>query len=455
MGLGQGLNVQSIVQTLTQAAQANDAVYTNQQTALQNQTSALNNVSSLLTSLQLAAQTLQDPAGPLAARAANSSNSSVVTATASSSAATGSYSVVVTNLASTSTWIAGDAKGNALASGDKVFGTSGTITIQVGGASGKQLSINIGGSNDTLNSLASYINSSAQNPGVTASVVTDANGARLALTSNQSGAPGEISVTASVPGLSFSEAVQGKNAGLSVNGVPVASSTNVVTGVVPGVTFDLAGLNTASSPASVTVTQDATQASAAINSFVSAYNAVAQAINAQFTYTAGASSQPALFSDSSLQQVQSTLANDINYAVQGNSGISGLASIGVSLQQDGTLSVDNTALSAALSSNPAAVQTFFQGPNYTTGFAGQFFNDINKLNDPTNGVIALDLQGINSQEQDVTQIINNFNANLLLQEQQWTTEYSQVNATLQQLPTLLQQIGAQVNTSSSASNTLG
>src|SRR5579864_8626812 len=105
-GLGQGLNVQSIVQTLTQAAQANESVYTNEQTLYQSQTSALNNISSLLTSLQVAAQALQDPAGALVARDATTSNSSVVTASASSGVKTGTYSVVVNNLASTSTWVA-------------------------------------------------------------------------------------------------------------------------------------------------------------------------------------------------------------------------------------------------------------------------------------------------------------------------------------------------------------
>src|ERR1700722_6981821 len=131
-GLGQGLNVQNIVQTLTTAAQANESIYTNEQTLYQSQTSALNSISGLLTSLQVSSQTLQDPAGPLAARDANSSNSNVVTATASSGVSAGSYSVVVNNLASTSTWVAGSPSGQTLASGDTVYGSSGNITIQVG-----------------------------------------------------------------------------------------------------------------------------------------------------------------------------------------------------------------------------------------------------------------------------------------------------------------------------------
>lgn len=461
-GMGAGLNVQSIVQTLTQAAQSSESVYTNEQTLYQSQTSALNNISSLLTSLQLAAQTLQDPAGPMDARVATSSNSSVVTATANSGNPTASYSVVVSNLASNDTWLFGGQSGNSLASGSTVFGDSGTLAIQVGT---NTLTVPVqasgtGGQTNTLNTLAAYINSSPQNPGVTATVVTDTTGARLALTSNTSGSPGAITISGTVtasgsePGLTYNELTPAAqlNANVTINGITVQPSSNSVAGVITGVTFNLTGINTSTSPATVSVTQDTSQASTAINSFVSAYNAVVQAINTQFTYTAGASSQPPLFSDSTLQQVQATLAADVNYIMNGNSGITGLSSIGVNLQQDGTLSVDSGALNAALTSNPTAVQTLLQGPDYLGGLAGQFYNGISTVNDPISGVIALDLKGINSQEQDVTQIISDFNANLQQQELIWTAEYSRVNATLQELPLLLQQIGVQLNTSGSSSS---
>jgi flagellar hook-associated protein 2 len=460
-GMGQGLDVQTIVQTLTQAAQSTESVYTNEQTLYQNQTSALDNISNLLTSLQLSAQTLQDPAGPLDARVASSSNSNVVTATASNGIPAGSYSVVVNNLASNDTWLFGGQNGNPLATGDTVFGDSGSLTIQVGT---NQLTVPIqasgtGGQTNTLNALAAYINSSSQNPGVTATVVTDTTGARLALTSNTTGSPGAITISGtattsgSEPGLSYSEITPAAqlNANATIDGITIQPSTNSVTGVIPGVTFNLTGVNTSTSPATVSVSQDTNQASTAINSFVSAYNAVIEAINTQFTYTAGASSQPPLFSDSSLQQIQATLTTDVNYIMSGNSGINGLSSIGVNLQQDGTLSVDSDTLNAALSSNPAAVQTLFQGPDYVSGLAGQFYNDTNTLNDPVSGAIALDLQGINSQEQDVTQTISEFNANLQQQEQIWTAEYSQVNATMQQLPLLLAQAGDSSSSTSSSS----
>jgi flagellar hook-associated protein 2 len=538
-GLGQGLNVQTVVQSLTTAAQAGEDVYTDEQTLYNSQISALQNITSLMTTLQTATQALQDPAGALAARDANSSNSSVVTATADSGIPTGNYSLVVNNLASTSTYASlPQQSANATLN-------AGTMQFTVGGQT-ETINVSSGNNNNTLSSLASYITNG--NYGVTANVITDAQGAILTLTSNTSGASGEISnmsdnlglglgltnsavsslqssstasvsngtisysvggnnyqinvnssnsnnnlsslasyintnsanlggVTANVvtnaqgsylalssssgaisnvsdsTGLGMSsydaEAVTGQNASFSVNGVNVQTASNTVTGVIPGVTLSLQSAS--SSPVTLSVTEDVDQAGTAIENFVSAYNAVAQALNTQFTYTSGASSQPPLFSDSSLQQVQSTLATDINYFMSGNSGINSLSSVGVDLQQDGTLSVNTTTLASALSSNPSAVQNFFQGANYTGGFAGQLYNDVNNLNDPVSGVITVDENGINQELTDVTNTISEFNTNLQQQEQQWTTEYSQVNATLEQLPSLIQQAGGQVSSSSSSS----
>jgi flagellar hook-associated protein 2 len=438
-GLGQGLNVQSVVQSLTTAAQAGETVYTNEQTLYSSQISDLQSVSNLLTTLQTATQALQDPAGALSARDANSSNSSVVTATANSGVSTGNYSIVVGNLASTAILTSQPQNSATAAVG------AGTIQYTIGS---NNYTINVGAS-DTLTSLVSSINNG--NYGVTASIVNDSAGSFLTLTSNTAGGAGEITNLTDSSGLGLSTAVHGKDASLSVNGVPITESTNTVTGVIPGVTLDLQG--TSASPVTVSVTPDVTQATTAINNFVSAYNAVANAMNTEFTYTAGASSQPPLFSDSALQQVQSTLASDINYFTSGNIGINGLSSLGVNLQQDGTLSVDSATLTAALSSNSTAVQNFFQGADLVSGFGGQLYNDINKLNDPTQGVLALDLQGIDREQQDVTNTISDFNANLLIQEQQWTTEYSQVNATLEELPSLIQQAGGQISSTSSSSTT--
>jgi len=107
----------------------------------------------------------------------------------------------------------------------------------------------------------------------------------------------------------------------------------------------------------------------------------------------------------------------------------------VNVQQDGTLSVDTGTLTSALSGNFSAVQSFFQSA--TNGFATNFSNDLTTLTDPTKGALYIDLQGISQDQAAVTQQISDFQANVAQQQQTWTQQFSQVNATLQTLPLLL------------------
>jgi flagellar hook-associated protein 2 len=441
LGLGTGINVAAFVQQLTQAAsvplqqmQAEQATYTAQQ-------NAISNINSLLSTLQNATLTLQDPLGPMAAVVANSSNSSVLTASAASGTATGTHTVTVNSLATTSSFDT-----NTLASGTTTFGT-GQFTLQVG--SNTATTITVDSTNNTLNGLASAINGG--NYGVTASVITDANGSRLALVSNTSGVPGNISITGNTTGLTFSQTATGTNASFTLDGVPLNSTSNTVTGVLSGVTLNLVG--TSSSPVTLTLSGDPTQATNAINSFVSAYNAVVQAINTQQTYTPNATSQPPLFSDSSLAQVQQTLATDMNYVISGNNGITSLSSFGVNLQQDGTLQVDTTSLNSALTASFSSVQNFFQQVGSTNGFAVNLNNSLATLTNPASGPLYVDNNGITGAQNALASQISAFQANLAQQQQTWLQEYSQVNTTLQTLPLMLAQINGQLGALSGSTTT--
>jgi len=432
LGLNQGLNVQQTVATLVAAAQATEQPLLDQQKLLSSQQSALNNINNLLNTLQTAVQALQDPVGALAATSAASSDASVLTAATTTGATVGTHSVTVNSLATTSSYDT-----NALASDSTTFAT-GQFTIQVG--SGSPVTVTVDSTNNTLSGLASYINS--QNYGVTASVITDANGSRLALVSNNPGAPGDLVISGNTTGLTFNKTATGSNASLTVDGVSINSTSNTVSGVIPDVTLTLTG--TSANPVTVTIAPDAARVSDAINNFVSAYNAVIQAINSQLTYTQGASQQPPLIADAGLAQVQQELYNDINYTITGNNGITSLASLGVMLQSDGTLSVDSSTLNAAISGNSSAVQNFFQQAGTLNGYAINFGNDLLNLTNPGAGPLYIELQGIAQNQQSLQNDINDFQARLDQQQQLWLKEYAQVNSTLQTLPLLLQQITGQL-----------
>ncbi len=72
------------------------------------------------------------------------------------------------------------------------------------------------------------------------------------------------------------------DAQLTVDGVPVDSGTNTLTGAIPGVTLSL-GAADPNTPVLVSVQPDTTTASQAIQNFVDAYNAVIGSINGQYT----------------------------------------------------------------------------------------------------------------------------------------------------------------------------
>ncbi len=431
-GLGQGINVQQFVQYAVADQQANITALQTQQTTLGSQTGELSTISRDLSNLDDAVFALSNPLGALNGEAASSSNSSVVSATASGSATPGSHSITVNSLATTSSYYT-----NALSSSNSTI-SPGSFQIQVG--SNSPVTVTVNSSDNTLSQLAASINN--QNIGVTASVIQDANGYRLALVSNSSGAPGDITVSSNTgTGLNFTKAVTGTNASLVVDGIPISSASNTVSNVINGVTLNL-GSAAPNTSVAVNVSPDTSQATTAINNFVSAWNTVITEINNQFKVASDGSGGGALEADNTLQQAQSMLLSAISYSVSGNNGMVNLASIGVNMNDDGTLTVDNGALSSALASNFSAVQNLMQ--NATGGFAQNLDSVIQTINAPNTGILSLDSQSITNTSQGLTQQISDLQAALATQEANLTTVYSQVNATLQELPLLESQISQQI-----------
>lgn len=431
-GLGQGINVQQFVQFAVANQQATIAALQTQRTTLASQTDELTKITSQLSTLDNAVSALKDPLGTLSSQVATSSNSSVVGATASSVATTGTHSITVNSLATTSSYYTG-----ALSSSSSTI-SSGSFQIQVG--SGSPVTITVDSTNSTLSKLASSINS--KGAGVSASVIQDSNGYRLALVSTNSGAPGDLTVSGNSTSLSFTKAVTGTNASLVVDGIPISSASNTVSNVINGVTLNL-GSPSANTPVTVNVSPDTTQVSGAINDFVSAYNTVISEINSQFKVASDGSGGGALETDNSMREVQSMLLGAITHSVTGNDGIVNLASMGIKMNNDGTLAVDSGALSSALASNFSAVQNLLQ--NASTGFMQNFSSVIAGMTSAGTGVLSLDSQSITNTSQSLGQQITDLQAALAIQETNFTKIYAQVNATLQELPLLQSQISQQLS----------
>lgn len=444
---GNGIDVNSLATQVLAPEQNQLQLYQQQKSALQTQGSLLTGMNNDLGSLSSAVNSLTDILGPLAAQTVASSQPSIVTGSAQSTATPGTHTIVVSSLATQGT-VYTDALVNAdtsiLASGAE----TGDLQIQVGGAGGATHDIAItAGSNDTLNTLASYINS--QDWGITATLLNDASGARLAVYSQSTGSEGALSVANNTTTLNFNMPLGGTNATFTVDGIPFSSDTNTVTGAIPGVSLSLMGAYPGIQ-AQLTVGPNTTQAAEAINSFVSAYNAVIGDINTQFTVDPSTNSEGPLGSDSSLRSLQSSLLADATYSL-GSGSIASLSSLGITMNDDGTLSVDSSHLNNALSTNPSEVLNFFRNASQT-GFANNFATDLQNMTDPTVGLLNLDLTQNQQQQLDLTGTINDFEDQMTAQQQQLVTEFSQVNALIEEYPYMLEAIDMQLGIQPSASN---
>ena len=517
VGIGQGIDINSVVSQLLDAQRGPEKVWQSQQTDLQTQSVVLTTVKAELSDLTARINALKDVLGAVTAKAANSSDENILAATAQATAANGNHVVVINNLAATSSAYTDPvAKGATL--------SAGTITLQVG--NGQAATIPVGTGTNTLDSLASYINNHPT-LGVTASVINDANGSRLALISNTPGLPGNLTLTSSggagtpsytgvgdgtitglaggrssvaetitltalddthfavngsvsgslgtatvgtafssgqigftidagatdfeagdqftvtttAPPLNFHQ-VAGRNASLTVDGIPISSSSNTVSDVIPGVTLNLVG-GTAGSTVNVSVAPDTTAATQAVTGFVASYNTLITLINSQFVPPSNGGAAPPLSGNSSLRLLQSNLLNDVTYSLDHNNGLVSLATLGVTMSNNGTLSVDASRLNDAITNHTADFQNFFQSVETNNkGWAQNFGTDLLNINDSTQGLINVELTQNTATQKALTTQINNFEDRLAITQQQLIIKFSQINAALEQLPVLQNQISS-------------
>ena len=438
---GTGIDVTAVVNQILDSERGPENAMKTQQSQLQSEATDLNTLQSELTALQTQVNALRDPVGVLSKAAATSSRTEIISATAQGSAAAGTHLVVVNNLAST-----GTAYSDAVQSSSSTF-SAGVISLTIGGV---QHDIQVDSTNNTLSGLAKSINS--QNLGVTASIVNDASGSRLALVSNAAGSAGDISIVSNRSGLAMNKGATGQNASLMIDGVPYSSASNIVTGAIAGVTLNL---NSSAPNTEVLVTVGVDQASVqqAVQDFVTAYNTLIKSVNSEFSYDATTGSSGVLSTDSSIRTLQSILLSNITYSITGNNGLVNLASIGVNMNNDGTLSVDSSQLSNVINTDYSDFQNFFQ--TGTTGFAQNLGSTLNMLASPGDGIINVDLTENLSMQSQLTQQINDFEDRLAAQQTSLINEYSQMDTLLREYPLQMQQIQSQLASLPTYSSTSG
>ncbi len=426
---GQGFDVASTVTSILAIESGVETPWKAQLSNLQAQDAAFSAIGTQLSTLSSALASLTNFDGLFASKQGSSSNTNVLSLTsASTNAVAGSHTIVVNNLAQTSSYYSGQV-------GSASDTLSGSLTLQIG--SGTAQTITLDSSNNTLTSLAAAINQGSY--GVTANVVTDTTGARLSFVSKTGGAGGQITLnsnltdTTTASAVSFTVGQQGVDASLTVDGLTTTSASNTVTNAIPGVTFQLlsAPLNT---PVQVQITNDNSSIESAVQSVVTAYNAIVASIKTQEGKDSTGAAEP-LYADPTLALLQTQLSQAL-FGGAASGSVKNITQLGLSVQTDGTLALDTDTLDSALNSNYSDVEGFFQQAG---GFGQSLTTTLNSLgNATTTGAISLALAQNATNEQGLTDNIADEETLIATERVSLTAELNLANQLLQSIPSQIE-----------------
>lgn len=355
-GLASGLDTNSIIDQLVKIESTSVTTAQARQAAYQSQISQLGDLTSKLKALDTAAATLKT-SGALGLTQVGTASG--FGATPGSTAVAGRYSLLVDHLATAAkarTQPATFTSGN-----DAVRG--GTLTLSISGVS-TDVTITDGMS---LTQVAKAINESGADA---SAVVLVSNGeAYLSVTNKNTGhTPGNpasgLVITENSTGslgqpLGLAVTQQATNAVVSIDSLQFERTSNTITDALPGVTLTLKAQTT--TPEDLVLTADSASTSTNLNTFITAYNDVMSILRKNLNIGQDTDRTKTLGGDSAIRSLQTSLMNMVSSISNPNSaGVRSLADIGIKTGNDGSLSLDQSRLSKALASDPAAVNTLFQ-----------------------------------------------------------------------------------------------
>lgn len=390
-GVGSNLDVNSIVTQLMALERQPLQTIMRKEAGLQAQLSAYGNVKGAVATFQSAMQAVGN-AARFRALSVKSGDATVFTASGTNSAVPGNYAIKVTQLAANQS-----VSSSAFTNTTDMVGT-GTLSIQFGtydsggntftlnGAKAAQ-SVSIDGSNNSLGGIRDAINTAQI--GVTATIVNDGTGNRLALTSDDSGAANGLKITVTdgdgthtnLSGLSqlaydptatagagknLTENQAAQNAKIKVNGIDIEKTSNTITDAIEGITLNLLK-ESPSTAVSLAVSRDTSAVSAAVKEMVDAYNTLNKTLTDLTKYDAATKQSGLLNGDATLRSMQISLRRVVGNVLGTASGsLNSLTQVGVNFQTDGSLKLDSTKLNNAITNNAGNLAGLFAATGSVT-----------------------------------------------------------------------------------------
>jgi flagellar hook-associated protein 2 len=257
---------------------------------------------------------------------------------------------------------------------------------------------------------------------VTATVVDTgdtANPFKLVVSSQQSGTQYAFTLTETtgsgalnslINEVSGNIVVGAADADLTVNGVRVTRSSNVITDVVSGVTLELTGVHTVANTDSVlTVTPDSTAVKEKVSKFIEAYNAVVEFVKKQFTVDSQGKASSPVFGDSTLRSIRSELRTIVGESVDsGNPSYNLLAQVGITADRDGLLTLAEDKFKTAIETDDEAVENLFAMTG--AGIARKVFDKTESWLNIVDGPLQLRKKGFDTRTKNIDDQIRTMEA---------------------------------------------
>ena len=433
-----GINYDQLITGLLAVQQQPITDLQAKETDYNNKISAYGTLSTKLMALQSAANTLRTSTN-FYAKTGSSSDSTIVDVSVTSAASAGNYTIAPHS-------VAGKIQ---LANFEQVVQTAGvassTDVINNSGSdqtfqytyAGTQRALTVT-DQTTLEGLRDAINNDSGNPGVTASIIYDGSAYKLAISGNNTGSANTISIdagttlngtggTTDLSSTAFTTTQAAQDAKVNINGVDITRSTNTISDVIPGVTLTLKKETTGS--VTVSVNNDVSTISNNIQAFVSAYNDVISYISGNSTYDTTTNTGGTLYGEFTAGDIPTQLSNIITSPVAGlPSDLNILAQIGVSTNNDGTLSLDTATLNNQLSSNLSGVGKIFT--DAAGGIGNQIYDFVNNETDSVDGAITYRTNGLNTSISNINNDISNLQERLNMTEERLRTQFAALETLL-------------------------
>lgn len=410
-GLSTGIDYNELIDKLIEVKRGPINILESKKTDYNDKISSYSDLSSKLSTLKSSVDKLKTERN-FYVKNASVDDSTVIDASASGSASIGNYTIDITTLASEEkeahTGVAASSTVVNSSGSDKVFSyTYGSTTTSITVADGT-----------TLEQLKALINDDTNNPGITANIINDSvsgDNYRLILTGNDTGVDNTIVIddasttldgtggTVNFESTSFTETKTAANADFTVDGLQINRSSNSVSDVIEGVTFDL---KKALSTGVISVAADNDQIKEQINAFVTAYNDVMEFLSTNMDYDEVTETGGILSGEGTARNIQNQLRNIISGGVSGLSGdISILAQIGITTDSEtGNLLVDDTTLDDKLASNLDDIADLFT--DNSNGIATQVYDYITNISSTVDGSLKLREQGLTAIIDNITDTIS-------------------------------------------------